>query len=117
MSWTRTTWPPEALRGTGWLYFIGPDHGPIKIGFTTRDPGVRLAQLQTGHPDRLHVIFAFRVTSTHAETALHRSMDQWRVRGEWFEEDAVIEFLAIFLDMHPGVQASIGSTGLLAESA
>jgi hypothetical protein len=45
----------EPARPDERVYFIGPDHGPVKIGLTT-NVGQRLDHLQTGSPYELKVL-------------------------------------------------------------
>jgi len=77
----------------GYVYFIGPEAmlcrsaddelSVVKIGYTSSDPKVRLAQLQTGSPVQLN-IFAHIVGSVELERAFHRAFEQMGRCGEWF---------------------------------
>lgn len=78
---------PKAGPRDGFVYFVGADDGPIKIGFSV-DPEARLAALQTGSAFRLRILLLLEATSA-MERDIHESMDPWRVHGEWFERDAV----------------------------
>lgn len=66
-----------------WVYFIrrGED-GPIKIGWS-KSPTSRLAQLQTGHDMRLHLL-ATAPGGQWEESNLHRLFCASRLMGEWF---------------------------------
>lgn len=68
------------------LYIIGASRdGPLKIGISV-NPETRRRELQTGHPNRLHIYW--RVPNTHAavvEDIAHRILDRWRLAGEWFD--------------------------------
>lgn len=59
------------------------EHGPVKIGRADDVPS-RLADLQTGHHETLHVI---RILDTpfDAEPILHARFAALRLRGEWFD--------------------------------
>ena len=67
----------------GRVYFIqAGDDGPIKIGWAI-DPWDRMATLQTGNPQTLHL--RRWVTGTRSmERYLHRQFRADRIRGEWF---------------------------------
>ena len=60
--------------------------GMYKVGYTTLTVKDRMLQLQTGCPDRLVHINAYRTTiPTILETAIHNTYrGKWR-SGEWFE--------------------------------
>ena len=71
----------------GWVYAIACGDRPlIKIGRTDRDDvGDRLRQLQTGQPDRLHIIYRWPThDSRHLEQTMHALLHQHHHRGEWF---------------------------------
>ena len=74
-------------RATGFVYFatIGmerPTH--VKVGFTAGDPWKRVAALQTGCPFPLALVHVIP-GNPELETALHYSLHEDRVSGEWFE--------------------------------
>lgn len=62
--------------------------GPVKIGFTNK-PRRRIAELQTGLPQRLRVLHLFD-GSEEDERRLHRRFAEHRVSGEWFHPVADI---------------------------
>lgn len=69
-----------------YLYFIqAGEDGPIKIGIT-RNPEVRLANLQVSHFETLHVR-AICAGGSELETELHAHFASGRLRGEWFKAD------------------------------
>lgn len=72
----------EKKRPTLCTYFIGPEHGPIKIG-SARDPWLRLWTLQTGYPEELF-LWAFADIKDFGERDLHQEFSEDRLRGEWF---------------------------------
>jgi hypothetical protein len=80
--WARfCDWPRSC--DEGWVYFVqSGDAGPIKIGFAF-DIEKRLAQLQVGNPETLHLRGAYRGT-IDAEVDEHERFDASRLRGEWF---------------------------------
>jgi len=59
------------------------DH--YKIGYTNGDPQKRLAQLQTGNSQPLHVVDSFSCVGTRTEKTLHTLFQKARLSGEWFE--------------------------------
>ena len=70
------------MRG-GFVYFLrfGSD-GPIKIGWA-RNVALRVSELQTGSPVKLHVLASQRGTEQD-ERDLHRHFAHLRLSGEWF---------------------------------
>lgn len=71
------------------VYFIGAEHGAVKIGSTT-DPNARLVSLQCGGPIPLRVL-ATRAGGRAEELAYHRRFAAHRMHGEWFERTPEIE--------------------------
>ena len=81
--------PARQVRTDGYAYFIGPEGGAIKIGFST-DPDERLYRLQTSHPERLH-LWAEATGGKKQERAYHAQFaDAW-IAGEWFTRTPEIE--------------------------
>ena len=78
--------------GEGWVYFIGPTNGPIKIGVTAGDPSHRVKGLQTGNPEKLAVIAKTRGGAA-LERAYHDIFSQNRLTGEWFKRTPQLEGL------------------------
>jgi hypothetical protein len=77
------------------IYFIraGKD-GPIKIGHTTRTPEIRLGQLQTGNPHKLHVLEEIHGDGA-TESKLHARFAEFRLDGEWFQpHEVLLSFIA-----------------------
>jgi hypothetical protein len=74
----------ETLRdGKSYVYFIGGETGPVKIGYTIA-PLERLAAMQMGCPIKLSILA--KVEGTVAdEKAYHRRFAEHRSHGEWFE--------------------------------
>ena len=88
--------PPERkVLGPGWVYFIQrADGGPIKIGFTTREPGERLKQLQCGSPDPLCLLGFQMVWGISRERLLHKRFAEHRLDGEWFAPaPAILDYI------------------------
>jgi DNA-binding XRE family transcriptional regulator len=72
----------------GFIYAIGPRGShPVKIGSTTVAVTKRLAQLQTGHHSRLHVIATCEVEHDlgRIERQIHAFLADVCVHGEWFD--------------------------------
>ena len=79
------------------IYFIQSiNGGPIKIGLA-ENPVQRLKSLQTGHPETL-VLLTSIAGGRDVESALHSSLSDVRIRGEWFEGRAVRSRLAGIFD-------------------
>lgn len=67
------------------IYFVQPQGElVVKIGFTSKDPARRIAELQIGNPRELKLL-AHCEGSRCDEQAIHRYLDTYRVSGEWFE--------------------------------
>jgi T5orf172 domain len=66
------------------LYFIQAASGPIKIGFTTKTPEGRLAELQAGNHEELKLL-GVRLGTKAEEAALHEQFRHLKIRGEWFQ--------------------------------
>lgn len=66
----------------GFVYFIGGDEGPIKIGFT-QSPEKRLAEIQTSNSQKLRFL-AISEGSMWLERYFHRAFEIDRLSGEWF---------------------------------
>lgn len=79
---SRSTTPTPASPGTVYLVGCGTA-GPVKIGFTTKEPAERIAALQTGSPETLHLLGSFPGTQAD-EQRLHRQLAAQRLHGEWF---------------------------------
>lgn len=80
-------------KSEGWIYFVGAEEGPIKIGFTTGAVSKRVGELQIGRPDCIREYGAIPGTLSD-EQSLHRALESFRVRGEWFERGPALGALA-----------------------
>jgi hypothetical protein len=86
------------MKREGYVYFIGSAAGPIKVGWA-RNPDARLREFQTGSPDALILLGAFRVNDPRKfEGVLHTALDRARIRGEWFKRDHALAPLAFAHD-------------------
>lgn len=85
---------PHELKETTRVYFIQSVRGgPIKIGWA-HYPTRRLAELQPGNPEPLHIIGLIRGGQID-ESAIHRQFACLRLRGEWFSDDpSLLDFIA-----------------------
>ncbi len=78
----------EAVEG---LYFIySEEPKSMKVGISTK-PLTRLANLSTGSPSRLHLVFYSRLFGKAAEETLHRQLNSHRRTGEWFNWNAEVQ--------------------------
>ncbi|GGZ89923.1 hypothetical protein GCM10010371_57270 [Streptomyces subrutilus] len=67
-----------------YVYVIGSmEPGPVKIGWSSH-PAVRLKQLQTGYPHKLHLLYQ-HAGPRELEGVLHREFTGLRTHGEWFD--------------------------------
>jgi hypothetical protein len=73
---------PQRKRAPLYVYFIGTEHGPIKIG-SARSPYQRLCTLQTANAEELY-LFAYAEGGVRLERELHTRFSDLRLRGEWF---------------------------------
>lgn len=67
----------------GIIYFIGPEGGPVKIGFTA-SLRVRLGGLQVGSPVPLKILATLRDQPSSVERDYHERFSHLRLHGEWF---------------------------------
>jgi hypothetical protein len=87
--------PQDFSGGDAWIYFLqGDDGGPIKIGFSYRDPRSRRDAVQTGYPfGELRIVGLMR-GPMQTERLLHRRFSSAAMRGEWFHPTPpVLEFV------------------------
>jgi len=70
------------------IYFIraGKD-GPIKIGYTSNNPTLRMSDIQVGCPYRLDIMGCIE-GSLQDERYLHLKLSAHNTTGEWFEPHA-----------------------------
>lgn len=65
----------------------------IKIGIS-RDPAKRLQQLQTGNSSKLRLVAVAQAASRFKdERRIHIANENYKIHGEWFTEDAVVDLL------------------------
>ncbi len=86
---------------TFFVYAIGPENGPVKIGFTN-DLKKRLKAIQTGNPQKVEIFYSEQFDSKkdmmEAERILHKTLSHKRLKGEWFDispKDAKLELIHI----------------------
>jgi hypothetical protein len=82
---------------TSFIYVIAPhDSEKVKIGISDQ-PIRRLKQLQTGHPEILHIHHTEPVNRKDRavlERLIHKQNGHLRLKGEWFAmtvKDAILE--------------------------
>jgi len=73
------------------IYFIqAGEDGPVKIGRAV-NPVERLSVLQTGNWSDFRLRAALTVDDdTEVETSLHKMLSRYRIRGEWFRFNVVV---------------------------
>ena len=76
-----------------YVYFISSGKGkkaPIKIG-VSKNIDKRIDELQTGNPNKLHLLSAIECTSIkrayNLEGYLHHKLRRFRLVGEWFRRE------------------------------
>lgn len=78
------------------IYFIqeaGNPAGPIKIGFTDRQPEERLQGIQALLLVKLSILKVIE-GGTAEEASLHRRFSSFRLQGEWFSPDqSLLDFI------------------------
>jgi hypothetical protein len=77
----------EAVDGRSFVYVIGCDGHPVKVG-TARDVVQRVKELQTGFPFDLRIYGTVEIEASaarHLERAAHKALSKHRLRGEWFQ--------------------------------
>jgi ribosome-binding protein aMBF1 (putative translation factor) len=82
---------PRGQRDTAYVYVIGADEGPFKVGITNGHPRHRLAALQTAHHQHLNLVAHVAVPAFSArkiERAVHGQLRRSRAAGEWFRVTA-----------------------------
>jgi len=69
-----------------YLYVIKEDNTPnYKIGIS-KNPELRLKQLQTGNSSKLSLIYTVKAENRYKdETELHKIFEAYKIQGEWFK--------------------------------
>lgn len=86
--------PPEVGPGGEGVVYVIDDGYAFKFGHTTRAPAIRVNNLQTGNPRPLHTVATIAPASPSVEYHLHRKLDAWLVRGEWYEREPILAAVA-----------------------
>lgn len=92
-----------AQRAHMYIYVIGREEGPVKVGITSNLKG-RLCQIQTGCYFKAEILHAEpmldRSHALHHEAAFHDVYAEKRLVGEWFdlEADLAIELIETGLE-------------------
>lgn len=75
---------------TSYVYIIGEENNPpYKVGIS-KNPKLRLKNLQTGHPRPLKIHSVKETDGFKAkllETIIHKNINQYKTNGEWFDVD------------------------------
>lgn len=67
------------------VYFAqAGESGPVKIGWCKDSPKKRVADLQTGCPVKLNILYVVTRCARNFEGNLHELFSKHRIRGEWF---------------------------------
>lgn len=95
--------PMPRPSSTPHTYLIKAEGSPlVKIGFAS-NPKKRLASLQTGQPMTLSLLWS---TPGNYEDALHEAFADRRVRGEWFDLEAIGDPVAVVQAVVAGLEAT-----------
>lgn len=83
-----------------YIYVIGPENGPQKIGITNNLKH-RLRAIQTGNPDKLFVHHFEEIDASRVrllERKIHLELVHKRLKGEWFNltVEEAIDFVIYF---------------------
>lgn len=62
----------------------------VKIGIA-QDVNQRLSTLRTGNPDKLSLLLKL---NGNQEAELHGQFSEHRLRGEWFKDAPILEWIA-----------------------
>jgi hypothetical protein len=73
----------SSAKKEGKIYFIAAGNNAIKIGFTSRDPYIRMNALQVSYYEEF-ILLGVMLGNKRFETKLHREFKHLRIRGEWF---------------------------------
>lgn len=86
----------SGFSGVSGVYFISDSNGHIKIGQSNDIPR-RLQEIQTNSPTRCCLIQYIKLENQADrddwENALHNYFKDYRLKGEWFDEKPIIDFL------------------------
>jgi hypothetical protein len=66
------------------VYFMQARSGPIKIGYTTKQPLGRLKELQAGNHEELTLLKWIPANSRELEMEIHSKFRHLEIRREWF---------------------------------
>lgn len=102
---------PSRKRPTLYTYFIGSEHGAIKIG-SARDVHQRLTVLQTGNPEPLY-IYAVADGGYEIEADLHSEFAADRLVGEWFaRSDRLLRRIILLQEQERAAVAALRAASL-----
>ena len=84
----------------GWVYIatMSDTEGVVKIGYSTKDPTIRLREWSeaTGAPGKANLAYAALVEHPRGvEAATHRDLKAFNTKGEWFRVPPVRAMAAI----------------------
>jgi hypothetical protein len=97
-------------QGSPLIYFIqaGYGYGAVKIGFTAYGAKRRLAELQTGSPNVLHILNTLPGTEAD-ERKLHNILTEHRLKGEWFKPEPVVLKVAMSTSITEAIAIAEGN--------
>lgn len=94
------------------IYIITTDRGVVKVGISD-NPIERLANLQTGSPFRLRLVYAaVHSDARRIETIVHHKLKDKLAYGEWFSVNQEVARQAI-LDAARSIGKPINEAGMV----
>lgn len=87
--------PPAVGPGGDGLVYVLDDGVAFKFGHTTRPPALRINNLQTGNPRLIRTVATIAPASSDVEAHLHRKLEAWFIRGEWYERDPILAAVGV----------------------
>lgn len=86
-----------------YLYFIKADNA-VKIGLA-QDTKIRLSALQTAHPGIMEIMHDIKIpvfiNPRKLEMGMHKFLNSYHIRGEWFKDEILSKFGGLYFDMDP----------------
>ena len=77
------------------VYIVSSDdQNAFKVGYSNGTP--RIHSLQTGNPAKLTVVRII-AAERQCEHSIHEALAVYRIRGEWFRDDGLVDVLTDFL--------------------
>lgn len=102
--------PGSVTAGTGRVYLVD-DGTAVKVGITYGAVASRMRELQTGNPRLIGIMAEIPGATEATELALHETLAEANVSGEWFDRRVVVEQVTA----HGSVEAWLRSLGVIGD--